>query len=454
MASYFQDPSFQDQLLAFLIKDRNFLKRCAEMLEPADFRPRKSQAMERWVISQLALDYWNKYRQPIKGMLKAEIISYARKANLSTRKEEEIIYYAKKIRKIKCVAAEALEDKVIEFKKEKLKTDAVQELIDSQAAGTLSDERWLEICQNAVERFAPRSFTISDYLEEDELEKRIDRRATTVATRFPMLFIDPIDQNIRTVGRGHVGLLLGPYKSMKSLGLIHLATIYPLQALNVLYFTLEDPKDDVEDRFDAAMTALPIARLNDLPRRLRNRFLRTKELLRARIKIVDGTDGGITLAKVEEIFLEQRNKGFVADVLIIDYDDEIVPPRKRENRRDEFADIYRGFRRLASKYDVILWTAAQTQRGTAQLKVIGGDHAAEDISKIRKVSFCLGLGRGDWGEDSKYLWVAAHKYDRDQIGWNIKTDRSRMLFYDRDATMKMLAEEPEKEDSEKETKKK
>lgn len=443
MSSYFRDPSFQDLLLAFVVKDRNFLKKCAEMLTPADFRPKRSQAMERWVISQLALEYWNKYRQPIKRMLRAEILSYAKQSNLSTRREQELLKYGERIKKLKCVAAEAMEDKVVEFKKEKLKTDAVQELIDAQSNGTLSDEKWLEICQSAVDRFGPRQFTVTDYLDEKELDLRISRRSKRTVSRFPLLFIDPIDQNIRTVGRGHIGLLLGPYKSMKSLGLIYLATVYPLQAMNVLYITLEDPKEDVEDRFDACVTALPIARLSELPLRLKKRFLQTKALLRARIQIVDGTEGGFTTGKIEEVFKDQRNKGFTADVIIVDYDDEIVPMRKRDKRKEEFEDIYRGLRQLASKLNVILWTAAQTQRGTEDLKIISGDKTADDISKMRKVTFCLGLGKGDWGDDSKYLYVAAHKLDRGHIGWNICTDKSRMLFYDREATMKMLRHEAE-----------
>lgn len=441
--SYFQDNAFQDQLLAFVVKDRHFLKECAELLTPADFRPKRSQHMERWIIAQLALDYWGKYREPIRKMLRAEIFSYAKSANLNARRQNELLDYAKRLVKTKLVAADALQDKVIEFKKEKLKTDAVQELIDAQGNGTLSDERWLEICQNAVDKFSKRSFEITDYFDEGELDKRNLRRGKYDGSRFPLMMMDPVDQAIRGVGRGHVGLLLGPYKSGKSLGLIHLAIAYPLQALNVLYFTLEDPKIDVEDRFDASVTALPIARLKDLPKKLKQRFLRTKELLRGRVRIVDGTDGGMTMRKIEEIYLEERNRGFTADVLIIDYDDEIVPVRKRDQRREEFSDIYKALRVMAGKYKVIVWTAAQTKRDTEKLKIISGDSAAEDISKIRKVSLALGIGRGDWGDQSKFIYVAAHKFDRKWIGWNIMSDESRMLFYDRDATVKMMRKEIE-----------
>lgn len=70
------------------------------------------------------------------------------------------------------------------------------------------------------------------------------------------------------------------------------------------------------------------------------------------------------------------------------------------------------------------------------MQFISGKEIAEDISKIRKAAFALSLGAGQWGEESLFLWVAAHRYDRQHVGGNIVTDKGRMIFYDRDATLK------------------
>jgi hypothetical protein len=107
------------------------------------------------------------------------------------------------------------------------------------------------------------------------------------------------------------------------------------------------------------------------------------------------------------------------------------------------ADIYRDLRQLASRKNAILWTAAQTKRSTASKRILGGDDLAEDISKVRKVAMALSLGQGDWGEDSIFIWVAAHKFDRQHIGCNIMSNKNRMLIYDREATLK-AARNPEK----------
>jgi replicative DNA helicase len=169
-------------------------------------------------------------------------------------------------------------------------------------------------------------------------------------------------------------------------------------------------------------------------------------LSRARLKIVDCTERDITIRKVEEIIDEQRNLGFIADAVIIDYDDEIKPAKRYAERRMEFAEIYRDMRKLASRRDLLVWTAAQTRRGTDQAKMITGDHLAEDISKVRKVAFALGMGKGDWGDDSIYLNVAAHKFDKQHVGCHIISDKDRMLIFSREKTARALRKVSEQGD--------
>src|SRR5205823_14292013 len=112
-------------LLTFVCKDRTFLKRCGPLLEASDFRPRRSSNIERWTVATIALEFWSKYGEPIGRLLRTEIQDHARKANLSQRKLKELEDYAYQVLKRKPVAAEAIEEKVIAFKKTKLKNDAV-----------------------------------------------------------------------------------------------------------------------------------------------------------------------------------------------------------------------------------------------------------------------------------------------------------------------------------------
>jgi hypothetical protein len=101
---------------------------------------------------------------------------------------------------------------------------------------------------------------------------------------------------------------------------------------------------------------------------------------------------------------------------------------------------------MVAKYNMLGWTAAQTQRGTEGMKILGGDRVSEDISKIQKVACAISLGKGDWGEDSIYMHVAAHKFDKQHWGCNIVTDKERMQFYSDTKTAKARKNPPEKKE--------
>ena len=175
----------------------------------------------------------------------------------------------------------------------------------------------------------------------------------------------------------------------------------------------------------------------------RSSFYRFRELLRGRIRIIDSTESRVSVKKIEEFYLEQRNRGFMSDVVLVDYDAYMLPSRKFERKNEGYEDIYIHFNQFIKKYKLIGWLIAQATRGTDEKKIVVGDDTADAIDKQRKVSFCLTIGKGEWGDDSMFLWVANHKNDRKKIGWNIMSDKAHGLFYDRDKTIVMMAKEEE-----------
>lgn len=432
-SNFFREQNFQDQLLAFLCRDKNFLKECASLLEVDDFKGGRNKGQERWIIADAALRYWKKYEQPIGRMLRADLMAHCRNTRLGADQTKKLLDYGRKIRKTKLVAVDAVQERVIEYKKEIVKQNCIEELINLNTAGQLTDEKWTEIYKKVTDDFNTQR--LPDSIEYyDEIDSRIDRRSAASSVAYPLLFIDPLDATVRAISYGHLGLLLAPWKRGKSLGLIWIAMAYTLQKLNVLYITLEDPGHDVQDRFDAAITELPLKKLKDLPNKVRRKFINYRRLVAGRLRIVDGSTHKLSMASIEEIFQRERNRGFTADAILIDYDDYIIPPIKRPDRKSESTDVYKELSRFIRKYGLIGWTAAQTQRNTRKLKVVTGDHAADDISKLKYVTMAISVGLGDWGDKSAFIYIAAHRADKGEIGWNIMRDPDRMLFYDREET--------------------
>ncbi|MDE1971194.1 MAG: AAA family ATPase [Patescibacteria group bacterium] len=442
----FKDPSFQDKLVAHLVKDGVFLKTAATYLKSEDFKPlpKQQEGWPRWIIGSLALSYWDKYRAPVRKMLKVEVLDYIQKNRVGEFQAKKLLQYVRWIRKQSLEAGDALLDKVLDFKRQKARVNAIDQILQQQEEGTLTDQAMLDICKGVVETFSPNGTHAVDFLSQKQVDLRVERRLRQNQSFLtPLFLIDPLDILINSIRRGQVGLWTGPSGRGKSLALIHTALAYVLQGYTTVVISLEDTKEDVEDRFDAALTQMPIRKLGELEKTFRIRFKRMRRMLRKKLIVIDATDQECTLPWIESQLEDLRDKGILVDALVIDYDDEIKPPKKYKaeasSRRMEFADIYRGLRRLAAKWYLYLWTAAQTTRESEKEKFLTGRHLAEDISKKRKVTIMIGIGNGgDVSPEALYLWVDKHKNDKKQVGTYIISDMDRGVFYNREKTKKLL----------------
>lgn len=442
MASWWRESDFQKNLVTLISRDRNFLKKCGGMLSPKDFRPNRDDTDERWIVATLALEFWKKYKQPISGMLKPEVVDYVRKNRVEDNRKKLLYKLVDKINSgEKLVAVEAMEDRVVAYLRDKKMRDSIDTIISKHEEGTLDNAQLAFICKEVLEWSGSPKRAISNFLGKHSLDHRIARRSKEIKNKRPVLLIEGFDKRTRAIGRGDLGLIIALYKMGKSLMLAYLADAYAKQGLNVLFFTLEDPVEEVEDRMDAALAGIPIDKLDQLPNRLRKRFRKFSKRISGRIRIVDCTDGGISVDGIEEEWEKQRDAGFDADVVIVDYDDEIIPPRTHKgesSRRMEFADIYRALRRLASKRQLIIFTAAQTKRIGEKTKIITGDKLAEDVSKIRKATLAIGIGQGECHEDARYLFVAGHKRGRSKFGFEIIASPEQGLIYNRELTAQLV----------------
>jgi len=428
------DSELRLQLLRALVRDRQFLKSSWRDVDPTTFAEKEERT-----IAKAALGFWEKYESPIGPMLRSAIDEEISKNGMAVKTKQKLKDLVNLIQaqKLEPVSLLALQDRIKSLKHNSFYETALDEIITAHEAHEFNVEMLREIIEKAAIELQTGKVEARDYL--DQLENRITRRNHwDELKKYPMLLIDPLDEKVRSIGRGHIGLLLAPYSSGKGLALAYIATAYAMQGLKVLFITLEDPLDQVEDRLDASLTGLPLSRLQQLPNRLRKRFRRIKKQMRGRIHIVDGTEGGWTLSQIEKLWEQERQAGFVADVIIIDYDDEIECEKQFKGesaRRMEFAWVYRRMRRMAAKLDVILWTAAQASRGAEGKRIVTGKDTAEDISKVRKVTFAIGIGGDPREENTKTLYVIRHRLDRSRFAVDIKTNFRCGLFYDREATL-------------------
>ena len=349
----------------------------------------------------------------------------------------ELKGYVASLSGIKLNAPDAVTDKVVRFKTQRMQADAIDELSELQASGQLTPDKWDEIFARVR---APVGHALTTVNYHNTVDARIERRAAqSTCAPVPMSLIWPLDTlgggRSPLVGYRQLGVVLAPWKRGKSTMMLWLASAFVLQKLNVLYISLEDSRDIVEDRLDSIITSIPLKDLAEKPNATRRRFARYRAMVRAQIEIFDGVGEEITVAMLGNIVEAKRREGFLPNVIMTDMDDKITPSRVFRDKRDASDDVYTSYQRLLGRERLIGWLSAQTQRDTRSMKVLSGDRIAEDIGKTRKAHACISMGKGDWTEESIYLWIAAHRTIKMEQGCEVVPDLERSLIYDHEATV-------------------
>jgi inosine/xanthosine triphosphate pyrophosphatase family protein len=436
--------ALRHQLLRAMVRDPAFLKSSSKSLTPVE---KIFTEPEEKVIAQAAVEFYEKYQQSIGPLLISETDELARTEKFGTERKKKLAELRDLLQsgKMELVSVKALEDRVKKLKRHTFYETAVEEIVSAYEQGKLGSSVLSGIVERANVELSTNGYVASSYF--DELQKRLERRKTLDEKRlYPSLMIGPLDDKIKIIGRGQLAMFLAPPASGKGLALVHVGKAYAMHGLNVMHITLEDPRTLVEDRYDAALTGIAIDNLDRFPNRLKTRFEARKKTIRGRIRIIDGTEEGWTVTQVEKAWEHERQNGFVSDVVIVDYDDELVCEKQFKGdsqRRFEFAEIYKRMRRAAARLNVFWWTAAQTGKQAQDKKIITGKDAAEDYSKIRKVFLAIGIGHDPKEPNRLWLNVLRHRLDRSKFAVKIVSDFDSAIFYDQEATNAMIAERKE-----------
>lgn len=439
-----QDSAFQERILALAVKDRKFLQRITGILSREDFMPEQEagkDALARYRAAKIILRYYRLYQQPIGGMLRPEVLEYIRvnKKKIGERGRQELLDLTEKLNSPELtVAPEAVETKIIDYKRRQRFKQTIEKLLDLQTRDELNPDSFAKVTRTALAGLDGIS-EVTDY--GAGIEQRIERRLNEKVVKLPYLQIECFDENVKVPPRGQIALALAKFGVGKSNFMVHIARAYALQGLNVLFFTLEDPVQIVENRLDASITNLPLDNLRDWPKKTRRLFLEEWPKFKANIQIVNATGGGWTVERMAEYWEAMRNRGFIADLVIIDYDKKIEPPHHYKSSNAftlQSTDIYLELSNWAARDQIYMWVAAQAKRDPqdrnrkdTQKMIVTGDDAAEDINKLREAAMCIGIGYAPIADgNGRFLYIAKNRFGRQLVGWPIVGNFAMGQFYD------------------------
>lgn len=443
------DGEFLDALLGYITHDIAFCRAYGHLFDLEDFATRAAaDHNEREIVAGIILENWRRFKEPIGEQLKAAVMDAARKHRLPDSRRAKLLHYGRRVFNSARTAPDSIAERYLEFKKEALLGRILDDTLEKHAAQELTIKAFgaqVEKLLHLEARLAPPAALFND---AEAMEDRLRARENFQHTQGYWTLIDGLDDLLETPPRkGYFCLALALAKFGKSTFLSHIAIAGVIQRAKVLYITLEDDRGIVEARHDAIISGVKLRELGRNTAKVRSANKRFWANVRGRLKIVDGTGSSWKVSDVEALYLREKEQGFDADIVIVDYYLELDSVQQHREYRWKSDEISRDLRRFAAKRNVLLWTAHQSRidADTMTAKEMGMGNSAEDRGLARKVHLMLGFGQGDLdmaGAPSHvhniYVHIAASKFTPSKVGCNIITDYSKALFYDAEETRRRI----------------
>ena len=223
------------------------------------------------------------------------------------------------------------------------------------------------------------------------------------------------------LGRGELGVIV----ASAGVGKSHFLTMLGANALrlgkNVLHYTLELSEIAVGLRYDSNITNIPSDEIQDRKEEVKSILSKTDM---GRLIIKEYPTSSVTVAMLRGHIDKLSLKGFIPNVILIDYADIMRSSREYDSLRHELKLIYEELRRMSSELNVPIWTASQSNKEGADSDFIDLKNMSEAYAKAAVADCVLTLQRKAQEKATGLgkLYIAKNRAGRDGLLFPIKLD--------------------------------
>lgn len=371
----FYGTTFQNKVIALLMKDRLFLQQIHDILDPKYF----DSDSKRW-ISKVILDYFNEYKStPTLEVLKVKLDDVT--ADLAKTAIVENIKEV--VKQFDAEDGDFIKDRVLDFcKNQKLKSAILS------AVELLKTGQYDQIKKNVDEAMKAGSDRDigHDYIQNVQ-DRFVENMRNTVPTPWDILN-EVMDGGL---GKGELGVFVAPAGIGKSMALVNIAAYAAQKGLNVIYYTLELSETYVGARFDSFYTGIPSQELKFYQDEVVNATGKLKGKLVIKYYPTKTATVNSISAHIDKCIMQ----GVKPDIILIDYADLLRDTGAKGSTRNDLmiGNIYEEVRGLAGRYQVPIYTASQANRSALEQDIIEADKIAESYSKVMIADFVVSLSR-------------------------------------------------------------
>jgi archaellum biogenesis ATPase FlaH len=198
------------------------------------------------------------------------------------------------------------------------------------------------------------------------------------------------------VPRKTLNLLMAGVNVGKTMALCHLAAMYAIQGLNVLYLSMEMREEAIFQRTDANMLDISMDDIEKVTKDVfMGRLQKVREKGMGKLKVKSFPPGKASAAHFDATLNELKLKqGFKPDVIIVDYLGIVASSTIKAGSANSYTilkAVAEELRALAIEHDVVLWSAGQLNRCCASTTIVTTDEGDVQIGTLVKGDLVKGL---------------------------------------------------------------
>jgi hypothetical protein len=233
------------------------------------------------------------------------------------------------------------------------------------------------------------------------------------------------------LGRGELGVVVAPTGVGKSHWLTAMGAHALKMGKNVVHYTFELTETAVGLRYDSNLCSIPS---NDVPDMKEDVLKMYETMDLGRLIIKEYPTGTATVQTLRNHIEKLSLKGFIPNLIIIDYADIMRSSRTFDSLRHELKLVYEELRNLAMELNLPVWTASQANREASGAEVVGLENMSEAYGKAMVADVVVSISRkpSEKADGSGRLFIAKNRAGKDGILFpiHIDTSQSRISILD------------------------
>ena len=409
--------SFQEKIMQALLCDKKW---ATQMCEVA-----KAEFFELKYIRYLAgkyFSYYHKYHTFPTMQLLVTIVRDSLREGNDVILRDQIVEYLTRIKTNPDMGdLDYVKDKSLDFCRKQALKDALENAVELIATDKLDNV--LGVIKEALTVGTVASVGHDFMKDMDARFLKINRNPVPTG-------IEKIDdRNILNggLGKGEIGIITAPTGVGKSHFLVSLGVAALKAGKNVLHYTFELSETSVGIRYDSNLCDISSSDVIGSKNIIKAKY---KNMKIGRLFIKEYPTNSATIMTLKGHIDKLLLKGFIPDLIIIDYADIMRSTRRYDSLRHELKLIYEELRNLAMEFDIPVWSASQANRTASTADIVGLENMSEAYGKAMVADVVLSLSRKPVEKASGIarLFIAKNRAGRDGLVFNMQIDTSKSKF--------------------------